>query len=265
MLRSCQDGTEKTPAATFRRRRGLQSLHAHRLCPLRHGLRALRDRVERRRRRPRPPAGRGLSATARGASKTSAPSRRSRRLFAADAIREIAAHLGGDLRDFLGVPLDLSSVGDFARRVYAAARTIPAGRTATYGEIAERAGAAGRGPSGRPGARRQPDSADHPVPSRGGCQRRPARLFGARRNAHEGETAGARRRRSASRVGVRTQLAPGSPRRSSRIPFSPATMTSVAIPQKSPCSTIPARAPSLAASAAGSAIGPKEQSKIQLP
>ena len=63
--------------------------------------------------------------------------------FAADAIREIAAHLGGDLRDFLGVPLDLSGVGEFPRRVYAAARTIPAGRTATYGEIAECAGAPG--------------------------------------------------------------------------------------------------------------------------
>jgi O-6-methylguanine DNA methyltransferase len=63
--------------------------------------------------------------------------------FAAEAIRDIAAHLGGDLRGFLEVPLDLSSVGDFPRRVYAAARTIPAGRTATYGDIAERAGAAG--------------------------------------------------------------------------------------------------------------------------
>ena len=63
--------------------------------------------------------------------------------FAADAIGHIAAHLGGDLREFLGVPLDLSSVGDFPRRVYAVARTIPAGRTATYGEIAERAGAPG--------------------------------------------------------------------------------------------------------------------------
>jgi O-6-methylguanine DNA methyltransferase len=63
--------------------------------------------------------------------------------FTADAIREIAAHLGGGLRDFLGVPLDLSSVGDFARRLYAAARSVPAGRTATYGEIAERAEAPG--------------------------------------------------------------------------------------------------------------------------
>jgi methylated-DNA-[protein]-cysteine S-methyltransferase len=61
----------------------------------------------------------------------------------ASAIRDITAHLGGELRDFRDVPLDLSAVGDFPQRVYAAARTIPAGRTATYGEIAERAGAPG--------------------------------------------------------------------------------------------------------------------------
>jgi O-6-methylguanine DNA methyltransferase len=63
--------------------------------------------------------------------------------FIAAAILDIAAHLGGELRDFHDVPLDLSAVGDFPRRVYAAARMIPAGRTATYGEIAERAGAPG--------------------------------------------------------------------------------------------------------------------------
>jgi len=63
--------------------------------------------------------------------------------FAAEAMRDIAAHLAGDFRDFLDVPLDFGMAGEFARRVYAAARTIPAGRTATYGEVAERAGARG--------------------------------------------------------------------------------------------------------------------------
>jgi methylated-DNA-[protein]-cysteine S-methyltransferase len=63
--------------------------------------------------------------------------------FAAEAIREIAAHLRGDLRDFRSVLLDFSGVAAFPRRVYTAAREIPAGRTATYGEIAERAGAPG--------------------------------------------------------------------------------------------------------------------------
>ena len=63
--------------------------------------------------------------------------------FAAETIREITAHLGGDLRDFRNVLLDLSGVGAFPERVYAAARTIPAGRTTTYGEIAERVGSPG--------------------------------------------------------------------------------------------------------------------------
>ncbi len=44
------------------------------------------------------------------------------------------------------VPLDLSSATAFERRVYAAVRRIPFGRTLTYGEVARAAG--------RPGAAR---------------------------------------------------------------------------------------------------------------
>jgi methylated-DNA-[protein]-cysteine S-methyltransferase len=61
----------------------------------------------------------------------------------ASTIRDVARHFDGDLRDFSAVALDLSGVADFARRVYAAARRIPAGRTATYGEIAAEIGAPG--------------------------------------------------------------------------------------------------------------------------
>lgn len=53
-----------------------------------------------------------------------------------EAIRDITRHLGGEPQDFSAVMLDLSGIADFRRRVYAAARTVPAGRTATYGEIA---------------------------------------------------------------------------------------------------------------------------------
>jgi methylated-DNA-[protein]-cysteine S-methyltransferase len=63
----------------------------------------------------------------------------------AAAIRDIVAHLGGQARDFSGVALDWSGIGEFARRVYTETRAIPAGRTATYGEIAERIGAPGEG------------------------------------------------------------------------------------------------------------------------
>ncbi len=54
----------------------------------------------------------------------------------ADAMAAIARHLAGEAQDFSDVALDFEGVGDFARRVYAAARAVPAGRTATYGEIA---------------------------------------------------------------------------------------------------------------------------------
>src|SRR5262245_1884566 len=61
----------------------------------------------------------------------------------AAVIRDLVAHLGGEPRDFSAVALDWSGVDGFARRVYAATREIPAGRTTTYGEIAERIGAPG--------------------------------------------------------------------------------------------------------------------------
>lgn len=56
------------------------------------------------------------------------------------AIDEITALLAGDRRDLAGIRLDLDGVAEFARRVYAIARTIPPGRTLTYGEIATQLG-----------------------------------------------------------------------------------------------------------------------------
>ncbi len=55
-------------------------------------------------------------------------------------IRELAGrvqqHLAGALQDFRGVALDTSAVSPFARRVYEAARAVPAGQTRTYGDLA---------------------------------------------------------------------------------------------------------------------------------
>jgi O-6-methylguanine DNA methyltransferase len=61
----------------------------------------------------------------------------------ARAIDEIRRHLGGDPQTFRDLPLDWSGVADFHRRVYRAACAIPAGRTASYGELASRIGAPG--------------------------------------------------------------------------------------------------------------------------
>jgi methylated-DNA-[protein]-cysteine S-methyltransferase len=48
--------------------------------------------------------------------------------------------LEGKPKDLSGVVLDLDGVPEFHRGVYDIARTIPPGRTMTYGEIAKRLG-----------------------------------------------------------------------------------------------------------------------------
>jgi methylated-DNA-[protein]-cysteine S-methyltransferase len=59
------------------------------------------------------------------------------------AIDGIVALLSGDTRDLSEVELDMAGVAPFDRRVYEVARTIPAGATLAYGDIAARLGAPG--------------------------------------------------------------------------------------------------------------------------
>ena len=47
----------------------------------------------------------------------------------------VALVAGGDI-DLTGIPLDLSAITPFERRVYEIARQIPPGETMTYGEVA---------------------------------------------------------------------------------------------------------------------------------
>jgi methylated-DNA-[protein]-cysteine S-methyltransferase len=56
------------------------------------------------------------------------------------AIDAIAALLSGERRDLSDITIDMGGVPAFERRVYEVARTIPAGETLTYGEIAKRLG-----------------------------------------------------------------------------------------------------------------------------
>ena len=58
----------------------------------------------------------------------------------ARACSEIAALLAGEAAELGGVAVDHEGVPEFDRAVYAVARTIAAGRTLTYGEIARRLG-----------------------------------------------------------------------------------------------------------------------------
>lgn len=60
-----------------------------------------------------------------------------------EAVARIRAHLDGDLDDLRGIPLDLTGVPRFPLAVYTVTRAIDPGRTLSYGEVAERAGAPG--------------------------------------------------------------------------------------------------------------------------
>jgi methylated-DNA-[protein]-cysteine S-methyltransferase len=59
------------------------------------------------------------------------------------AIDGITALLAGKPSDFSDVQLNLEGIPSFHQRVYALTRQIPAGRTASYGEIASRIGEPG--------------------------------------------------------------------------------------------------------------------------
>ncbi|TQV78915.1 methylated-DNA--[protein]-cysteine S-methyltransferase [Exilibacterium tricleocarpae] len=73
--------------------------------------------------------------TARTGSKWGEPPARIRR-----AIRSITGLLEGKRTDLSFIVCDFSGVGPFPKKVYAATRTIPAGETLTYGDIASRLG-----------------------------------------------------------------------------------------------------------------------------
>jgi methylated-DNA-[protein]-cysteine S-methyltransferase len=60
--------------------------------------------------------------------------------FVRRAIERIAAMLRGAPDDLRDLPLDLTGVPAFHRRVYALVRDIPPGHTLTYGEVAARLG-----------------------------------------------------------------------------------------------------------------------------
>ena len=63
--------------------------------------------------------------------------------FVGEAARLLKAHLAGDAQDLSLLPLDLSVLAPFQQAVYQAVRALPPGRTATYGEIADRLGKPG--------------------------------------------------------------------------------------------------------------------------
>ena len=60
-----------------------------------------------------------------------------------DAVARVREHLAGKPQDLARVPLDISGLTPFNAKVIRAAQAVPAGRTATYGDIAGVVGAPG--------------------------------------------------------------------------------------------------------------------------
>jgi methylated-DNA-[protein]-cysteine S-methyltransferase len=60
-----------------------------------------------------------------------------------DAIARMVASLRGEADDLVDVPLDLDGLPPFRRRVLEVVRTIPAGETLSYGEVALAVGSPG--------------------------------------------------------------------------------------------------------------------------
>jgi methylated-DNA-[protein]-cysteine S-methyltransferase len=58
-----------------------------------------------------------------------------------DAITAVRRYFEGENVDFSGFPLDLDEQDGFFKRIYAAARHVPWGRTTTYGGLAKELGA----------------------------------------------------------------------------------------------------------------------------
>lgn len=63
--------------------------------------------------------------------------------FVQDAARLLKRHLAGTPQDLTALPLDLSVLAPFQRSVYEKIRELPAGKTATYGEVAAMLGKPG--------------------------------------------------------------------------------------------------------------------------
>jgi methylated-DNA-[protein]-cysteine S-methyltransferase len=58
-------------------------------------------------------------------------------------IANIQCYMTGQSVDFASVAIDLTNVGPFENKVYAAARAVPWGQTVSYGELAQQTGSPG--------------------------------------------------------------------------------------------------------------------------
>ena len=117
---------------------------------------------------------------------------------AAEALKQVQEYLDGKRTTF-DLPLDMSTMSEFQRRVLGIALKIPRGKISDLWGCRqsdrEAAGFTGRGA----GAGAQPRADRDPVPSRAGIGWIAARLFGRRRDSDE-EVAAAIGRRDAAAI-----------------------------------------------------------------
>ena len=110
------------------------------------------------------------------------------------AIDGMVELLAGKPNDLSEVVLDLEGVPEFNRGVYDIARSIPPGKTMTYGDIAKRLGGVELSRDVGAGARTQPVPDRGAMPSGAGRRRQARRVFSQWRRRHQAENAGDRRR-----------------------------------------------------------------------
>jgi methylated-DNA-[protein]-cysteine S-methyltransferase len=80
------------------------------------------------------------AATERRLARAALPADEAPPRAVARLIADLQHYLAGGETDFSAVEVDLNDASEFHTKVYAAARAIGFGRTATYGELARRAG-----------------------------------------------------------------------------------------------------------------------------
>ena len=104
---------------------------------------------------------------------------------AAEALKQVQEYLEGKRTTF-DLPLDMSRMSEFQRRVLGIALKIPRGKVLTYGDVAKAIGKPQSFAGGGTGAGTQPGADRHPVPPRARLGWIAARLF--RRRGHQDES-----------------------------------------------------------------------------
>jgi hypothetical protein len=121
-------------------------------------------------------------------------SRRRRPAKVQAAIAGSSSLLEGKPNDLADVVLDLDGVPEFNRGVYDIARTIPPGKTMTYGDIAKKLGGVELSRDVGQALGRNPCPIVVPLPPRAGGGQQAGRLLRQWRRGDEAEDAGDRRR-----------------------------------------------------------------------